>query len=438
MIGSKRFIQTFNIPDPASFKSRLLNYLSAADTAVVLDSNGYKDSYHRYDLLAGIGVRKMIAAPAGRAFERLQQFIDEEKDWLFGHLGYDLKNETESLKSGRPDHIGFNDLSFFVPEILLMLRGHELSIGSFSYNHDLIYTSLLTSEQRNTRHELPVIKSRFSKEEYIDTIHQLKQHILRGDCYEINFCQEFYAENVLINPEEIYKQLVTVSPNPFSAFYKQGDKYLLCASPERYLRKQGNHIISQPIKGTWKRDIMDAVQDERNRESLFNSTKDRSENVMVVDLVRNDFSKISKKASVKVEELYGIYRFPQVYQMISTISCEAADGKRIADIFKASFPMGSMTGAPKKRVMELIEQYERSKRGLFSGAVGYIDPSGDFDLNVVIRSIFYNSSSKYLSYQVGSGITFYSDPQQEFEECLLKAKAIEKVLSGSISSDENT
>lgn len=432
MASSKRIIRSFNISDPASFKSRLLKYLSAADTAMLLDSNGYSDRYHRYDLLAGIGVKKMISAPVGHAFDLLQQFIDEEKDWLFGHLGYDLKNEIESLRSDHPDHIGFSDLSFFVPEILLMLNGDELSVGSFSEDHDHIYAMLQGAEQKNIIHEVPVIRSRFSKEEYLDTVQQLKQHILRGDCYEINFCQEFFCGNAVIDPAYIYQQLVTVSPNPFSAFYKQSDHYLLCASPERYLRKENNGLISQPIKGTWKRDLNDPVEDEKNRQLLFNSSKDRSENVMVVDLVRNDLSRVSKPSSVKVDELYGIYSFPQVHQMISTISCEVEENNNITDILKASFPMGSMTGAPKKRVMELIEQYERTKRGLFSGAVGYIDPSGDLDLNVVIRSIFYNSSSKYLSYQVGSGITFYSDPQQEYEECLLKAKAIEKVLAGSL------
>ncbi|MBL7747847.1 MAG: chorismate-binding protein, partial [Chitinophagaceae bacterium] len=161
---------------------------------------------------------------------------------------------------------------------------------------------------------------------------------------------------------------------------------------------------------------------------LFHSAKDRSENVMVVDLVRNDLAKICTEGTVKVDELYGIYSFPQVHQMISTVSGELKQGISFADIIKATFPMGSMTGAPKKRVMELIEQYEQTRRGIFSGAVGYIAPNGDFDFNVVIRSIMYNAATRYLSYQAGSGITFYSDPEMEWEECLMKAAAIRKVL----------
>jgi para-aminobenzoate synthetase component 1 len=272
------------------------------------------------------------------------------------------------------------------------------------------------------------IKSRFSRDEYLRIIQQLKQHILRGDCYEINFCQEFFATEACIDPLMVYKKLSAVSPNPFSALYRLDDHWLLCASPERYLLKQGPAILSQPIKGTSKRELMNAEADNRNREELFNSAKDRSENVMVVDLVRNDLAKICEEGTVKVDELYGIYSFPQVHQMISTVSGALKKEISFPSIIKATFPMGSMTGAPKKRVMELIEEYEQTKRGIFSGAVGYLSPGGDFDFNVVIRSIMYNAATGYLSYQAGSGITFYSDPAMEWEECLLKAAAIKEVL----------
>ena len=149
---------------------------------------------------------------------------------------------------------------------------------------------------------------------------------------------------------------------------------------------------------------------------------------MVVDLVRNDLSKICREGTVQVEELFGIYSFPQVHQMISTITGELQPGLSFADIIKQTFPMGSMTGAPKKKVMELIEQYENTRRGIFSGAVGYIKPGGDFDFNVVIRSILYNQATQYLSYLVGSAITFYSKAAEEYEECLLKAEALKKVF----------
>lgn len=268
-----------------------------------------------------------------------------------------------------------------------------------------------------------------AKEDYLHKIESIRQHIQRGDCYEINFCQEFYATNAQIDPLSVYRQLTDISPNPFACFYKLDDKYVLCASPERYLQKKGNRLLSQPIKGTFKRNLADAVADESLKQALTKSEKDRSENVMVVDLVRNDLSQVCKEGSVQVDELFGVYSFPQVHQMISTISGELKTGFGLAEILQASFPMGSMTGAPKRRVMELIEQYEVTKRGIYSGAIGYISPDNDFDFNVVIRSILYNATAAYLCYLVGGGITFYSDAEKEYEECLLKAAAIHKVLA---------
>jgi para-aminobenzoate synthetase component 1 len=272
------------------------------------------------------------------------------------------------------------------------------------------------------------VQPRISKNDYTQIIQQLLHHIHRGDCYEINFCQEFYATDVQANPLGLYSRLTAVSPNPFSSFYKLNDKYLLCASPERYMQRKGNHIISQPIKGTYKRDLNNTEADQQLKTQLQQSEKDRTENVMIVDLVRNDLSRICKEGSVKVDELFGVYTFPQVHQMISTISGDLKENVDFTDMIKATFPMGSMTGAPKRKVMELIERYEKTKRGIYSGAVGYISPEKDFDFNVVIRSILYNASNQYLSYLVGGGITSQSDPEKEYEECLLKAEAMKQVL----------
>ena len=221
---------------------------------------------------------------------------------------------------------------------------------------------------------------------------------------------------------------MSISPNPFSALYRLNDKYCICASPERYFKKSGNKIFSQPIKGTAKRNLANPELDEFSKQRLQNSEKEKSENVMVVDLVRNDLSRVCKSGTVKVDELFGIYSFPQVHQMISTISGDLEDGIDWVDVVKATFPMGSMTGAPKRSVLEIIERYESTKRGLFSGAIGYVTPQGDADFNVVIRIILYNQSTQYLSFQVGSAITFYSNAIEEYEECLLKANAMQQVL----------
>ena len=243
----------------------------------------------------------------------------------------------------------------------------------------------------------------------------------------MNFCQEFYAENCGILPSEVFLRLNELSLAPYACFYKWNERYLLCASPERFMKKIGKTIISQPIKGTIKRGKTHK-EDQKLKEQLLNSEKDRAENVMIVDSVRNDFARSCKAGTVKVEELFGIYSFQQVHQMISTIKGTLKPDCHFIDAIKNTFPMGSMTGAPKVITMETIEQYEHTKRGLYSGAVGYITPDGDFDFNVVIRSILYNNLTNYLSFQVGGAIVYDSDPESEYEECLLKAKAMRAVL----------
>jgi len=405
----------------------MLRWANQFNICCFLDNNEYSSNHHSYEWLLAAGSVK-IFSPSENKLQALKEFCADNKDWLFGHLGYDLKNEIENLNSFHQDFIGFPDIFLFQPEIVIYLNTGSVSISCITQEPENIFTSIKNiALHQGHRFQKPDIQLRTAKWQYVDTIEKLRKHILRGDCYEINYCIEFFAEETSIDPLTVYEKLINISPNPFASFYKLHDKYLMCASPERYLKKTGKEIISQPIKGTIKRNI-DITKDQINKQQLYQSTKNRSENVMVVDLVRNDLSKICKDGSVDVEELFGIYTFPQLHQMISTVKGELKDNVDFADIVKATFPMGSMTGAPKRSVMQLIEKYEQTKRGIFSGAVGYIDPQGDFDFNVVIRSIMYNATFEHLSYQVGSGITFYSNAEEEFEECMLKAKAIEKVL----------
>ncbi|MEN8883690.1 MAG: aminodeoxychorismate synthase component I, partial [Flavobacteriaceae bacterium] len=274
------------------------------------------------------------------------------------------------------------------------------------------------------------IKLRIHKDEYHQKVTKVLEHIHRGDIYEANFCQEFFAENTTINPLQVYEDLNKISEPPFASFFKIDNHYLLSASPERYLKKEGSKIISQPIKGTAKR-LINPIDDEKIASDLSRDLKERSENIMIVDLVRNDLSKTAKKGSVSVEELCKVYTFKQVHQMISTVVSELNDDVHPVDVIRDTFPMGSMTGAPKISAMKIIEELEETKRGLYSGTVGYFTPNGDFDFNVVIRSILYNSEKKYLSFSVGSAITAKSTPEKEYEECLLKAKAMKFVLSNA-------
>jgi para-aminobenzoate synthetase component 1 len=407
----------------------MLSWANRFNICSFLDNHQYLQNNATVECLAACGVIAQITADA--QFADLDTFLQQHKgQWIFGHIAYDNKNQVETLLSSHPDAIQFPDLFFFVPAVVLKLQHENLEITCYDQsNPEDIYRELnaVLPVEPTTTPALN-IQSRLSRDEYIHIIQQLKQHILRGDCYEINYCQEFYATGVQVDPVSLYRQLTTVSPNPFACYYKHESQYLLCASPERFLQKKAGTLISQPIKGTIQRNLQNREADLQLVEDLKKSEKDKSENVMVVDLVRNDLSKVCKEGSVKVSELFGIYSFPQVHQMISTIEGELDENILFSSILKACFPMGSMTGAPKKRVMELIEQYEKTKRGLYSGAVGYIDPNGDFDFNVVIRSILYNANNEYLGYQVGGGITFYSDPEKEYDECLLKAAAIRKVL----------
>jgi len=417
----------FPVTDIKEVKSKVLNWIKPFGTFCFLDNHQYSIAPHCEECLAGAGIRRMVRVDEGPALSRLQDFLKEKESWVFGHLAYDLKNEMEDLHSAHPDLTGFPGLFFFEPELLV--RRGEAGISIEADEPERVYREIMNTSPDPIASSQPVhVNSRFSREEYVQVIGKLREHILRGDCYEINFCQEFFAEQTVIDPLTVYRELSARSPNPFSALYRVDDSWLFCASPERYLQKKGSRILSQPIKGTSKRNPDDRKLDLQSRQDLSDSAKDRSENVMVVDLVRNDLSRICREGSVRVDELFGIYSFPQVHQMISTVSGELDPQYSFTDIIRATFPMGSMTGAPKKRVMELIETYEKSRRGIFSGALGYIAPGGDFDFNVVIRSIMYHAATGYLSFQAGSGITWYSRAETEWEECLMKAEAIRKVL----------
>lgn len=407
------------------FKQKALQLSATFDACCCLDSNAYSDPYSQYDCLIAFGVDKEINLKNGDAFHQLKTFYELHQNWAFGLLSYELKNEIEELSSQHSDQLQFPDLFFFVPKYLIALQKDEVKvlIGDESILTTIAQVSLLEDPLRSKLK----IEAKLNKKDYVAIVEKLQEHILRGDIYEINFCQEFFARHAHIHPLTVYNELNKLSPTPFAGFFKIYDHYILSATPERFLCKRGQQLISQPIKGTAKRNLDPGLDDQIKR-ALKSSIKEQAENVMIVDLVRNDLTKSAIKGSVKVEELFGIYTFPQVHQMISTISCELNPAIHFIDAIKNTFPMGSMTGAPKIKAMQLIDQYELSKRGAFSGSFGCISPTGDFDFNVIIRSILYNAKEKYLSFQVGGAITYAANAEQEYEECLLKASAIMKVL----------
>jgi para-aminobenzoate synthetase component 1 len=421
-----------NIGNLTQFKKQLLNWSQQFREVVFMDSNDYPQQYSSYDCILAVDAFTAIKTDYHNAFEDLKQYQQATRDWLFGYLSYDLKNDIEVLHSNKFDGLNFPDLFFFQPKKLFLLKGSELEIQYLNMCDDEIEVDLMEISIQDSVSNNPTsvfeIKQRISRENYLEKSSKILEHIHRGDIYEANFCMEFFSENVIFNPLEKFLKLNEISKPPLAVFFKNNKHFLLCASPERYLKKEGELLISQPIKGTAKR-FLDPIEDETSKNQLALDPKERSENIMISDLVRNDLSRTAQKGSVKVEELCVIYSFEQVHQMISTITSKSDSQYTAVDVIKTTFPMGSMTGTPKFSVLKIIEELEGTKRGLYSGAVGYFTPNGDFDFNVVIRSILYNQEKKYVSFSVGSAITSLSIPEKEYEECLLKAKAMREVLS---------
>ncbi|NRS89832.1 para-aminobenzoate synthetase component 1 [Flavobacterium sp. 7E] len=423
------FIQ--DIAHLANFKKQLLIWAQQFQEVSFLDSNDYQQDYSSYDCVLAVDAFTAIKTDSYNAFDDLKQYQQTTKDWIFGYLSYDLKNDVEQLQSNNFDGLDFPELFFFQPKKIFLIKGQTVEMVYLNMCDDEVDEDFLTIQNTTIYETLTVdkvnITARVSKEEYLDKITKLLKHINHGDCYEANFCMEFYAENATIEPLDSYFKLNEISKPPFAVFFKNHHNFLLSASPERYLKKEGEVLISQPIKGTAKR-FTDIKEDEKSKKELSEDPKERAENIMITDLVRNDLSHTAQKGSVTVTELCGLHSFMQVHQMISTITSKLDFQYTAVDALKTTFPMGSMTGAPKVSVMKIIEELEVTKRGLYSGAVGYFTPQGDFDFNVVIRSILYNQKNKYVSFSVGSAITALSIPEKEYEECLLKAKAMHEVL----------
>ncbi|SHM87770.1 anthranilate synthase component I family protein [Flavobacterium saccharophilum] len=419
------------ISNPEQFKQQLLTWSQQFREVVYLDSNSHTQQYSNFDCVLAVDAFTSLKTDFQNAFDDLKQYQQTTKDWLFGYLTYDLKNDVEELKTANFDGLNFPDLFFFQPKKIFLLKGNQLEIRYLLLCDDEVeedFNEIVESQKWKVESAAALkIEQRISKESYIEKVNEMLHHIHIGDMYEANFCMEFYAENAIINPLEKFLKLNEISKAPFSVFFKNHKQYLLSASPERYLKKEGETIISQPIKGTSKRSS-NQIEDEKSKQFLESDSKERAENIMITDLVRNDLSHTAQKGSVEVAELCKIYSFLQVHQMISTITSKLDSQYAPVDVLKTTFPMGSMTGAPKISVMKIIENLEETKRGLYSGAVGYFTPEGDFDFNVVIRSILYNQENEYVSFSVGSAITAQSDPEKEYEECLLKAKAMHEVL----------
>lgn len=430
----------FNHTKARNFKEKLIEFSQGCGFFILLDSNTHSrpsaSAYNKgfyldtYDWLAAFYPKRILSLqkPDG-AFDLLQKF--HQNTWLFGYLSYALKEDSEAVADTNPKSQNFAAIEFVEPGVVVYAKGDSITV---EYD-EAIFADInaLISQIEDTETVSPAptqplhINQRITKEEYIKQVQSLQRHIQLGNIYEVNFCMEFYADNATIHPQQTWQKLNETSPMPMGAFLKSGADYLLCASPERFIKKEGNTLYSQPIKGTAPRGL-DEATDKANIEQLLANEKELAENVMIVDLVRNDLGRTATIATVKVNELFGVYSLPRVHQMISTVSSTLDSTYHFGEAIKQAFPMGSMTGAPKIRAMQLIDEHEAHARGLFSGAVGYITPNGDFDFNVVIRSIFYNEEKQQLSYWAGSAITANAHAELEYEECMLKLGAIKSVL----------
>ncbi|MFN8323836.1 MAG: anthranilate synthase component I family protein [Chitinophagales bacterium] len=423
---------TVTLANAELFKQKAVVWANYFKVACLLDSNSY--AYRNYS-----SIDWLLAVDAVSETEHtdtLSEWLKDTDQKIFGFLSYDYKNQLEKLTSNRIDKLQFPELYFFKPRYIFEIIENRITINrNYPETFELIELierlPLPDTEKDISSNQEIELSPRTSKETYLQNVEKIKSQIEAGDFYELNYCNEFYNQNASVNPVHIFNLLNKKSKAPFSVFFKLNSKYLLCASPERFLRKNGSLIISEPIKGTIKKGTTKEENDIQ-KELLRTNEKERAENVMIVDLVRNDLARSSQPGSVKVQELCAVYEFNSVHQMISTVTAEIADGVLPIDVIRHAFPMGSMTGAPKVEVMKNIEQYEDFKRGLYSGCMGYFTPQNDFDFNVVIRSIFYESSTDYLSIRAGGAITYDSTAENEWNEMLLKTQSLTEVLHAKI------
>jgi len=399
-------------------------YARDGDQFALFDNGGHQ---HGFQQMAGLGCLDAIEIEGIEDLAGMDRFVEKHKGhWIFAHFTYELKDLFEPGLSSREEKVFRWPLaSLFVPgQVLLHVNGEIITIDQSTPYYPTLPQTSSGSTPANHLQEQQVDNQRDS---YLKAIDKVKAHLQRGDVYELNYCLPFGGTGFLSDPASTWWRMQSLQQAPFSCLYRLRNNWLLCSSPERFLKKTGNRLLSQPIKGTIRRG-RNSEEDEVLRNALLGSEKERAENVMIVDLVRNDLGRIARTGTVKVEELFGIYPFPNVHQMISTISAEIAPDLTLSALLKATFPMGSMTGAPKIRAMEIIEETELFRRGIYSGSVGYITPGGDFDFNVVIRSILYDELHGQLRYPAGSAITSGCEPMMEWKECLLKAEGMQRVL----------
>lgn len=411
-------------------KAQALSWASKFDQYTFLDSNDYVHGFglEQFDWMLGVSKNENCDA----FNHNPQDILSSKQDELFFfHFNYDLKNVLEPcLNSNNPSVIDVNQVYIQNPEVILYSKDNQIYyinvLGQFSQEDrfDLLNGKLSKKEYHIN------IRANWAKKDYSKAFNQCMEYLEQGHIYEMNLCQEYSIEKFNVEPEQFFIDLNNQAKSPFASCMKVNNYYIFSASPERFIYNKDKHLVSQPIKGTrprkWTKE-----EDNAQKKALLNSIKETSENKMIVDLVRNDLSLFAKKGSVRVDELCKIYSFPNVHQMISSVSCELENHSKIWNAILGAFPMGSMTGVPKMRCMEIIDELESFSRGSYSGTIGFSMP-GFIDSNVLIRSVFYNKSEDIARCVIGGAITIRSNMDEEFEECQVKINGIVKVLGGTL------
>lgn len=375
----------------------------------------YRRMADRDRAVLAVGVLREVDAPT---FDAQGQAYD----WYFGVLRYEWRHALFGEGGRITDHtrwyvpryvvewVGARTFVHALPEDVhqveawvAAMKGAAFASGTYSI--DLQWTE------------------RVPRDLYIQAVRKLLAHIQRGDIYEVNYCTTRKARVPTFDPFAAFAALDQRSQAPFSAFLRDGDSFAVCASPERFLAFNGRHVTGEPMKGTRPRHA-EGDADRAAAVELANDAKERSENIMALDVMRHDLSRIAASGSVRVSELCAVRSYPRVHQLVSTVEADLREGLDPLDVLRATFPMASMTGAPKLRAMQLIDEAEQGPRGLFSGSLGFFAPDGTGDFNVVIRTLLFDAKTTELSLTTGSAITALCDPEQEFEECEVKARSV--------------
>ena len=353
-----------------------------------------------------------------------------------GHFSYDLCHHFEKLPRTAVDDLNIPDLNlgFYNGGIVFNHQTREYFVTDAQINSkaekrvDYIIKKLKEAKVPNLKTKQAnkdiKIKSNLSKKEYYKAINRIKDYIENGDIYQANMTQRFETE-LREEPLALYSKLRQVNPAPFAAYLNFKDYQILSSSPERFIRAKNNKLFTRPIKGTRPRG-KNKAEDMKLKQELINSEKDKAELLMIVDLERNDFSKVAKTGTVKVPELFVVEKYPTVFHLVSQVECELDEKYDAVDCIRNTFPGGSITGAPKIRAMEIIDELEPTQRNIYTGSIGYLDFNGDMDLNIVIRTMV--TKAKKVYFQVGGGIVWDSDAAAEYQESLDKGKALVEAL----------